>query len=151
MDNVLKGVSDFLTAGDKAGSKKFKVITYSEYVDDIIKDNKIPAIDVMGFKERKSAVPGMSFTSSERQSFDISIIIIQDAKLLRDIIKGPNTVWGLSRYVWDMIKADMTFAGTVRTIESNPPVESQLIKIVKDNTTKLGIETRLTVTKDEFN
>ena len=149
MDNVLKGVSDFLTAADAAGSKKFKVITDSEFVDEIIKDNRIPAVDVIGLKERKASIKGFDFNKAYRQSFDITIIVIQDAKVLRDIIKGTKSVWGLSRYVWEMIESDRTFGGVVRGIEDKP-VETELIKPVKDNSIKLGIETKLTVTRDVF-
>ncbi|PKL17874.1 MAG: hypothetical protein CVV49_08840 [Spirochaetae bacterium HGW-Spirochaetae-5] len=147
MNNILKGVADFITAGDTLS--KFKIITYSEYVDDLIKENKMPAVDILGFRERKTPLPGFSFDKAYRQSFDITIIIIQDAKLLRDILHGTNSVWGLSTYLWNIIETDRTFGGIVRAIDDKP-VESKLVKLTKDNSVKLGLETELTLTKDVF-
>lgn len=149
MDDILEGVAAFITASDKAGLKKFKLVTYSEYVDDLISGNRMPVVDILGFRERKSPISGFTFDKAYRQSFDISIIIIQDSKLLRDVLHGANSVWGLSKYLWSLIELDRTFGGIVRGIDDKP-IESKLMTIKKDNSIKLGLETELTLTKDVF-
>jgi hypothetical protein len=147
MDDILIGVSEYIAAADT--SRKFKAIVYSEYVDECIAKNKIPFVDVVGIKERKSPLSGFSFDKGYRQAFDISIVIVQDAKLMKDVLHGTSSIWALWSYLWEIIEADRTFGGVVQRIDEKP-VESKLITLVKDNSTKLGLETELTLILDVF-
>jgi hypothetical protein len=147
MDEILIGVSEFIASADT--SKKFKAVAYSEYVDELIKANKTPFVDVVGVRERKSPLSGFLFDKGYRQAFDISIVIVQDAKLMKDVLHGTNSIWSLWSYLWEIIEADRTFGGLIQRIEEKP-VESKLITLVKDNSTKLGLETELTLIKDVF-
>lgn len=147
MDDILKGVADFITAGDT--TKKFKAVYYSEYLDECIAKNKTPFINIIGPKKRRSPLKGFNFNKSSRRGFDISIVIVQDAKMMKQVVHGTDSIWSLDDYLWDIIDADPTFNGLVREIEEKV-IESKLIMIRKDNSVKLGLETELTLIKDVF-
>jgi len=147
MDDILKGVADFIAAGDT--EKKFKAVYYSEYLDECIAKNKTPFINIIGPRKRRFPLQGFSFNKSTRRGFDISIVIVQDAKLMKKVVHGSDSIWSLEDYLWDIIDADQTFGGIVRAIDEKP-IESKLVMITKDNSIKLGLEIELTLTKDVF-
>lgn len=150
METVLKGVSDYLISADT--SKKFKQIVYSEFLDEMINKNQTPFIDVIGLQERKTPLSDMSMKKAYRQFYDISIVIVQDAKVTKDIIQGTKTIssiWSLSEYVYDLISADITFNGTVNRLHEKEII-SKLTTLTKDNSVKLALEMELTLIKDIF-
>lgn len=145
MDTILDGIVNFIKSKDKLN--KFKVITCSEFLEDLINKNQLPFIDIVGLKENKTELKQIAFKYGYKQTYTISIMIFQDAKALKDVLKGNNSIWGLWNYVWSMIEADNTFGGLVDGFDSSN-IESKLVTMQKDNTIKIGLETQLTLTKD---
>ena len=148
MDQVLEGIASYLQSNDT--QKAFKRIEYSEWIDDLIKDNKLPFLNVVGIKERKSPLNNISMANGYRQFYDISILIGQDARLIKKVIHGSNSIWQLWDVVWEIIEGDPSFNGIISKIDEKV-IESRLITITKDNSVKLILETELTVFKDVFN
>lgn len=150
MDSVLKGVANYLTSADTA--KKFKLITYSEVFDEVIKKNLTPFIYIYGEEEKKIPRSDMLMKSAYERQFIITLYIIQDAKILKDVVQGSSTIssiWSLSEYVYDLISLDKTFNGTVNRL-AEKEITSKIGEIRKDNTIKLILQTELTLIKNIF-
>jgi len=150
METVLKSVSDYLSSVDTA--KKFKSIVYSEFLDDMISKNQTPFIDVIGLKTRKAPYKDMTMKRAYIQYYDISLVIVQDAKVTKDIIQGSktvNSIWSLAETVYTLIEADPTFNGIVNRL-AEQEITMQITTLTKDNSVKLALEMQLTLIKDIF-
>lgn len=150
MEKVLAGLVTYLKSADT--DKKFKDIVDSEFMDDMIKKNRMPFIDIIGMSVNKTPVPNMSMTTAYRMTFNIVIVICQDARVTQDIIRGTSrieSIWALSEYVYAKLEADPTCGGIVNRI-SQADVNTTLTTLTKDNTVKLALEMPISLIKDVF-
>lgn len=147
MDSILTGVSSFIKSGDT--QKKFKIITDNEFIDELMNKNQTPFLDVIGLKQTKTPISGFNFKDNYKEEYLISIVIVQDAKAIKNVIKGETSVWKLWSYVWGIIETDKTFNGLVRGIKEQS-IESKIMSFTKDNSVKVALETELVLYKDVF-
>ena len=147
MNNTLKKVSEFLQSQDVLEDKKYSIITYSELIQDLINKNKTPFLVVLGMKERKSPLSWCNMDKGYRQFYDITLVICQDKKVLRDVLIKDDSIFDLWSYTWSLIETDKSFNGVVDGIEETT-IESKLTTLQKDNTIKLVYETQLSLYKD---
>jgi hypothetical protein len=148
MELILKGLANYLITADTA--KKFKVITYSEFLDELIAKNQTPFIDIIGLQETKKPFDKHSMKSVYSRTFEVTIVIVQDAKVTKDIIHGSKTtesIWSLADYVYGLINADRTFGGLIDRI-AEKEVISKITTLTKDNSIKLALEMELTLVVD---
>lgn len=148
MNNILKGISDYFQSADTT-SKRFRNISYSEMIQDVIAKNQVPFLLVLGVAERKSPFREYLMSTAYKQLYDITIVICQDNKVLTNVLKGANPIFDLWSYTWSMIEADRTFGGVVDGIVEKD-IESKLITLQRDSSYKLVYETELTVYKNIF-
>lgn len=148
METILKGLANYLIAADTA--KKFKVITYSEFLDELIAKNQTPFIDIIGLQEIKKPFDRHLMKSVYSRMFEVTIVIVQDAKVTKDIIQGSKTIegiWSLADYIYGLINADRTLGGLIDRI-AEKEVISKITTLTKDNSIKLALEMELTLVVD---
>lgn len=150
MNDVLKGIAEYFKAKDI--DNKFKAIENSEYMDELIKRNRVPFINIIGFDKTRSRPSNYSLKHMETETYEVSIIICQDARFTTDIIKGTKTtesIWSLSDYVYGLIDEDNTFNGVVNRL-ADRDITTRLTTLTKDNSVKLALEMKVFLIKDVF-
>jgi hypothetical protein len=149
MEDVLSGVVTYLKAADTLN--RFRVIDYSEMLDDMIHSNKTPFIDVVGTRVSETPLAGFKPAKARRGKYYITLIIVQDKKVLREVLKGSESIWGLKKYLTGLINADSTFGGIVQGLAFDENIDSEIVTLKKDNSVKLALEVKLVLFKDIFN
>lgn len=150
MNDVLNGITEYFK--EKDIENKFKTIENSEYMDELIKRNRVPFINIIGFDKTRSPLNNYSRKNAETELYEISIIICQDARFTKDVIKGTKTtesIWSLSDYVYSLIEEDNTFNGVVNRL-ADQDIRTTLTTLTKDNSVKVALEMKIFLIKDVF-
>jgi hypothetical protein len=149
MEEILEQIADFLKTQDQTSEKKFRVVDHSEFLDDMLSNNKTPFINVVSASEDKSVIPGMSFKTSERNTPVISLLIVRDGKTAAETLKGSKSIWKLWEYTWGLIRSDFTLGGAVDYIPEQT-ITSKIESLHKNNSFKVLLRADIKVVKDKF-